>query len=131
MLIRGNHDIIHDKHYLELNISLHDELRVGPFLMLHHPLSAEQLTVIDAYAFCGHIHPGVNLSGRARQSITIPCFAFGEKQAVLPPCGGFPGGVATRHKKTDRIFGVLRDKVIAIKVNYAPLCFYVVVSENR
>ena len=114
ILIRGNHDIIHDKHYLELNVSLHDELRVGPFLMLHHPLSEIALQAMEAYVFCGHIHPGVNLSGKARQSITIPCFAFGEKQAVLPSFGRFTGRVAIRHQKVDRIFGVLKDKVIAI-----------------
>ncbi|HVV56691.1 MAG TPA: ligase-associated DNA damage response endonuclease PdeM [Mucilaginibacter sp.] len=111
-LIRGNHDIIHDEHYLNLDVSLHDALLVGPFLMLHHPLGYEELENTTAYAFCGHIHPGVNLSGRARQSITIPCFAFGEKQAVLPSFGRFTGRVAIRHQKTDKVFGVLKDKVI-------------------
>jgi uncharacterized protein len=114
LLIRGNHDIIHDKHYIELNISLHDELQVGPFLMLHHPLGEVGLKEKNAYVLCGHIHPGVHLSGRGRQSITIPCFAFGEKQCVLPSFGRFTGRVAMRHQKTDRIFGVLKDKVIAI-----------------
>lgn len=114
VLIRGNHDIIHDKHYLELNVALYDHLQIGPFLMLHHPVDEDTLSEIDAYVFCGHIHPGVNLSGKARQSITIPCFAFGEKQAVLPSFGRFTGRVAIRHQKTDRIFGVLKDKVIAV-----------------
>ena len=114
LLIRGNHDIIHDKHYLELNISLHDELQIGPFLMLHHPLSEDKLAAKEAYIFCGHIHPGVHLSGKGRQSITIPCFAFGQKQAILPSFGRFTGRVAMRHQKTDRVFGVLKDKVIAI-----------------
>jgi DNA ligase-associated metallophosphoesterase len=114
VLIRGNHDIIHDDHYLELNIALHDELQIGPFLMLHHPLIGDQLQQTGAYVFCGHIHPGVNLSGRARQSITIPCFAFGNKQAVLPSFGRFTGRVAIQRQKQDKIFGVLEDKVIAI-----------------
>jgi len=114
ILIRGNHDIIHDRHYLELNVSLHDHLQVRPFLMLHHPLNEDKLSEINAYAFAGHIHPGVNLSGKARQSITIPCFAFGEKQGILPSFGRFTGRVAIRHQKTDRIFGVLKDKVIAV-----------------
>src|ERR1700754_3847712 len=43
ILIRGNHDIIHDEHYLNLNIELHDSLSVGPFLMLHHPLTETDL----------------------------------------------------------------------------------------
>ncbi|MGN6639974.1 MAG: ligase-associated DNA damage response endonuclease PdeM [Mucilaginibacter sp.] len=114
LLIRGNHDIIHDKHYLELNVYLHYELQMGPFLMLHHPLTEEQLETTDAYAFCGHIHPGVHLSGKGRQSITLPCFAFGKKQAILPSFGRFTGRVAIRHQKSDKIFGVLKDKVVAI-----------------
>ena len=113
-LIRGNHDIINDQHYHELNITLQDQLLVEPFLMLHHPLSDTVLQQTPAYAFCGHIHPGVNLSGRGRQSITIPCFAFGDKQAVLPSFGRFTGRVAIRQQRTDKIFGVLKDKVIAI-----------------
>jgi DNA ligase-associated metallophosphoesterase len=114
LLIRGNHDIINDEHYTGLNVALYDELRFGPFLMLHHPLSETELKDTDAYIFCGHIHPGVHLSGRGRQSVTIPCFAFGPGQVVLPSFGRFTGRVAMRHQKTDRIFGVLKDKVIAI-----------------
>lgn len=114
VLIRGNHDIIHDKYYLELNITLHNDLQIGPFLMLHHPLPEDHLENIDGYVFCGHIHPGVHLSGRGRQSITLPCFAFGRKQAILPSFGRFTGRIAIRHQKTDRIFGVLKDKVVSL-----------------
>jgi DNA ligase-associated metallophosphoesterase len=114
LLIRGNHDIIHDSHYHQLNIALFDQLFIAPFLMLHHPLSDTELRNTEAYIFCGHIHPGVLLSGRGRQSLTIPCFAFGNRQAVLPSFGRFTGKVAIRHQKNDRIFGVLQDKVIAI-----------------
>ena len=114
ILIRGNHDIINDQHYTDLNITLHDELLIDPFLMLHHPLSEEQLQQTDGYVLCGHIHPGVSLRGRGRQSITIPCFAFGERQAIFPSFGRFTGRVAIRQQKDDKIFGVLEDKVIAI-----------------
>lgn len=114
ILIRGNHDIIHDKYYEELNITLHDELQMGPFLMLHKPLADIKLENTEAYVFCGHIHPGVLLAGRGRQSLTIPCFSFGLKQLILPSFGRFTGRVALRHQKGDRIFGVLKDKVIAI-----------------
>jgi DNA ligase-associated metallophosphoesterase len=114
ILIRGNHDIINDQHYHDLNIALHDQLLVRPFLMLHHPLNEAQLQQTEGYVFCGHIHPGVSIIGRGRQSITLPCFAFGKKQAVLPSFGRFTGRVAIRQQKADRIFGVLEDKVIAI-----------------
>jgi uncharacterized protein len=114
LLILGNHDIIENRHYDELNIILYRQLQIGPFLMLHHPIGDELLENINTYVLCGHIHPGVSLSGRGRQSLTIPCFAFGEKQAVLPSFGRFTGRVAMRHQKADKIFGVLKDKVIAI-----------------
>ncbi|HWZ34529.1 MAG TPA: ligase-associated DNA damage response endonuclease PdeM [Mucilaginibacter sp.] len=114
VLIRGNHDIVHDDHYLQLNIELYDELVVGPFLMLHYPQPDEKLEQLDGYVFCGHIHPGVNLRGKGRQSLTLPCFAFGKRQAILPSFGRFTGRVAIRSLETDKIFAVLKDKVLAI-----------------
>lgn len=114
ILIKGNHDIIHDRHYLDLDVELHNQLIIGPFLMLHHPLTEAKLEQANGYVFCGHIHPGISLSGRARQHITLPCFAFGGRQAILPSFGKFTGKVALRHQETDRIFGVLKDKVIAV-----------------
>ena len=113
-LIRGNHDIVHDSYYHELNISLHDALLMGPFLMLHHPLSDTELQDSAGYVFCGHIHPGINLTGRGRQSITLPCFAFGSRQAILPSFGKFTGRVAISSSQNDRLFAVLKDKVVAI-----------------
>jgi DNA ligase-associated metallophosphoesterase len=114
ILIRGNHDIIDEANYRSLDIILYDELLIGPFLMLHHPLTETTLQDAAGYVFCGHIHPGVSLAGKARQQITLPCFAFGKKQAILPSFGKFTGKVAIRSNKTDRIFAVLKDKVLAI-----------------
>jgi uncharacterized protein len=114
ILIRGNHDIIDDKYYTRLNIGLHDKLLIGPFLMLHHPLTDEELQTAEGYPFCGHIHPGISLTGKGRQHITLPCFTFGAGQGILPSFGRFTGRVAIRSAKKDRIFAVLKDKVIAI-----------------
>jgi len=114
ILIRGNHDIIHDQHYTDLNVSLLHELAIGPFLMLHHPLPEDVLQNTKGYVFCGHIHPGISLKGKARQSITLPCFAFGSRQAILPSFGKFTGKIAIRNQQTDHIFAVLQNKVIAV-----------------
>ncbi len=114
ILVRGNHDIIDDSHYHKLNIILHNELVIGPFLMLHHPLNNTEQLQAAGYVFCGHIHPGVSLMGRGRQQITLPCFAFGKRQAILPSFGKFTGKVAIRSNKTDRIFAIAKDKVLAI-----------------
>jgi len=111
-LVRGNHDIIADKYYDQLNIALHKQMQIGPFLMLHHPVPEEDLKLVTQYVFCGHIHPGISLKGKGRQSITLPCFAFGSKQAILPSFGKFTGRVAVQTCKTDQVFAVLKDKVI-------------------
>ncbi|EHQ27606.1 ligase-associated DNA damage response endonuclease PdeM [Mucilaginibacter paludis] len=114
ILIRGNHDVIHDSHYQQLHISLHEQMQIGPFLMLHHPLPPLKLEQASGYVLCGHIHPGVLLRGRGRQSITLPCFAFADKQAILPSFGRFTGRVAIQHQQTDQVFGVLSDKVVRV-----------------
>ncbi len=114
ILIRGNHDIIDEENYRRLNIILNDELLIGPFLMLHHPLTDEDLQNAKGYSLCGHIHPGISLVGRGRQHITLPCFVFGPRQGILPSFGKFTGRVAIHSNKTDRIFAVANDKVLAI-----------------
>jgi len=114
ILIRGNHDVIHDKYYQQLNIGLYDELLMAPFLMLHHPLDAVKLEQAAGYVLCGHIHPGVTLHGRGRQSLTLPCFFFSEKQAILPSFGKFTGRMSLQHQPADKLFAVLPDKVMAV-----------------
>ncbi|WP_345950492.1 ligase-associated DNA damage response endonuclease PdeM [Mucilaginibacter sp. PAMB04274] len=113
-LVIGNHDIIKEQHYHDIDISTHQELQVGPFLMLHHPQDNQCLNQHEHYVFCGHIHPGVKLSGKGRQSVTLPCFAFSDRQAILPSFGKFTGKVAVKHHETDKVFGILENKVIAV-----------------
>jgi len=114
ILVKGNHDIIDFENCRQQNILIVDELRTGPFLMRHHPLTGLELAEATGYVLCGHIHPGISLSGRARQHLTLPCFAFGDKQAILPSFGTFTGRIAIRSAKTDRIFVIANDNVVAI-----------------
>jgi len=114
ILIKGNHDIIADEHYTRLGVLLYKKLVMGPFVMLHHPLEDTTQAHAEGYVLCGHIHPGVHMVGRGRQSITLPCFAFAQNQAILPSFGRFTGRVAIVSRKTDYVFGVLKDRVIAI-----------------
>lgn len=113
-LVKGNHDIIHEDYYHQLNVSTHEELVDGPFLMLHHPQNEACLQQHSHYVFCGHIHPGVKLVGKGREAVTLPCFAFGRQQAILPSFGKFTGQVAMQHQPADRVFGIVSDKVFAV-----------------
>ncbi|MVN22787.1 ligase-associated DNA damage response endonuclease PdeM [Mucilaginibacter sp. HMF7410] len=113
ILIKGNHDIIEEEHFTKLDISVQEEMLVGPFRMAHHPLKMEEAEKLEVYSLCGHIHPGVHLRGKGRDAVTLSCFSFGRNQAILPSFGKFTGRIAVQHQETDRVFGILNDKVVA------------------
>jgi uncharacterized protein len=72
-LVRGNHDYHAGDPPASLRVLCVDApLRVGPFALHHHPV--------------------VQLRGRAKQKLTLPCFAFGERGGLLPAFGEFTGG---------------------------------------
>jgi DNA ligase-associated metallophosphoesterase len=113
VLIKGNHDIIEEENFTKLNISILEEMLIQPFRMAHHPLKKQEIENQEAYTLCGHIHPGVHLRGKGRDAVTLSCFSFGSYQAILPSFGKFTGRIAIQHQETDRVFGILNDKVIA------------------
>ncbi len=112
VLVLGNHDILNDKFYKDLHFELYDTVEMGPFLFSHEPLRPKQFLNTDRYVICGHIHPGVTLKGGARQILTLPCFHFGEKQAILPAFGKFTGKVCVKNTKGDTVFGIAKNQVI-------------------
>ena len=114
ILVRGNHDILHQQYYRQARFQLHDSLKIGPFIFLHEPLNSRLHDRATGYIISGHIHPGVKLNGKGRQSVTLPCFHFGVMQALLPAFGQFTGKVCVRCTEEDRVFGILKHKVIAL-----------------
>lgn len=113
ILVLGNHDILNNKFYTDLDFELYETLKIGPFLFSHEPLKAKALSENVAYVICGHIHPGVTLKGRGRQMLTLPCFHFGTKQAIIPAFGKFTGKVCIKHVRGDKVFAVVKNKVIS------------------
>ena len=114
ILVKGNHDILNDKLYTDLNFELHPVLNFDPFLFSHEPLIIKALSTQENYVLSGHIHPGVTLRGKGKQIITLPCFHFGTNQAILPAFGKFTGKMCVKHEESDQIFGVLNNKVITL-----------------
>jgi uncharacterized protein len=110
-LVLGNHDVMSDRQYERKRIYLHDELRLGPFIFTHHPM--ENIPE-DGYNLAGHIHPGIVLTGKGRQSLKLPCFYFGARQGLLPAFGKFTGLATIYPQKEDKIFVVADDKVISV-----------------
>ncbi len=110
-LVLGNHDIMSKIQYNRKGILLHDILRLDPFIFTHHPMSemAQQ-----CYNIAGHVHPGVNLRGKGKQSLTLPCFYFGECAGLLPAFGMFTGLATIRPRKEDKIFVIVEDKIVEV-----------------
>lgn len=112
-LILGNHDILNQKLYSDLNFETLKHLDLGPFRFTHEPLNKAELASLQKYIISGHIHPGVILEGAARQKLTLPCFYFSKQQAILPAFGKFTGKMKMKNRVGDHVFAILKDKIVA------------------
>jgi DNA ligase-associated metallophosphoesterase len=111
-LVVGNHDILSEVQYERSNLKLHrDTLIKSPFVLSHHPLE----TIPDhQYNLAGHIHPAIQLVGKGRQEVTLPCFYFGERQGILPAFGSFTGFARIRPKKNDQIYALVENSIVKV-----------------
>ncbi|MDT7834565.1 ligase-associated DNA damage response endonuclease PdeM [Aquabacterium sp. OR-4] len=109
-LVRGNHDAHAGDPPPGLGVQCHDgPLHRGPWALVHEPQAVD-----GAYALAGHVHPGVVLAGRARQSLRLPCFHFGRQCAVLPAFGEFTGLHVLPRGPGDAVYAVAEDRVMAL-----------------
>src|SRR5262249_32823174 len=110
------HDILKDEVLSDAEIHLHPQwLEEGPFLF-SHKLVTDRAT--SYYQITGHVHPAVHVSGRGRQSATLPCFYFGKRYAILPAFGNFTGYATIQPASQDRIFMILGEKVVQMEKNF-------------
>lgn len=105
-LVRGNHDRHAGDPPQELKMTVVDEpFLLGKLAFCHHPQHVE-----GAYTLAGHTHPVVRLRA-GRESLRLPCFVFGLRQATLPSFGAFTGGHMIEAQAQERIFVCTDDKV--------------------
>lgn len=110
ILVRGNHDARAGDPPLELDVKcVNAPLIEHPFVFTHKPARSEH-----GYVLCGHVHPGVRLTGAARQSTRLPCFWFSPSTGVLPAFGEFTGLEIVDVGPDDRVWVVAGEEVIAI-----------------
>ncbi len=109
-LVRGNHDRNAGDPPGALNIQCVDApLHVGPFALHHHPTADA-----SGYVLAGHVHPVVQLRGRGKQRLTLPCFAFGQSGGILPAFGEFTGGGVIDSRDYERLFVIADDIVVPL-----------------
>jgi uncharacterized protein len=108
VLVRGNHDKRAGDPPRELEIRcVEGALVEPPFVFTHKPARSE-----DGYVLCGHVHPGVRLTGTAHQSRRLPCFWFSNETGVLPAFGDFTGLALVEPAPGDRVWVVAGGEVI-------------------
>lgn len=112
-LLIGNHDTLSMEKYNQANLKVvHESLVVSPFIFTHEPVENKT----EYYQISGHIHPGIKLSGKGVGSITIPCFYFKKKQAIMPAFGYFTGLHRVKPKKGEVVFGIVSNTVLNFKI---------------
>jgi DNA ligase-associated metallophosphoesterase len=110
LLVRGNHD----RHAGDPPPGLRFEVVNGPHALAPFVLRHEPAPSPDGYVLAGHLHPGVTLRGAGRQSIRLPCFAFGRHAALLPAFSEFTGTADREPRDGDRVFIIAGDDVLRV-----------------
>lgn len=110
ILVTGNHDIFAGGPPAAFGLDdIAPEQTDGPFRFTHKPQPDG-----SRYNIAGHLHPAITLTGRGRLKETLPCFSFGRQGAQVPAFGSFTGTQVIRPGRSDRIFVVAGDEVLAV-----------------
>lgn len=109
VLVEGNHDRAAGAPPPPLRIHVErDPWCVGDVALCHYPRF-----VNSANSVAGHLHPAIQLYGRA-DSIQLPCFWLRDGLTILPAFGSFTGGAVIEREDGDRVIAVAEDRVIEV-----------------
>jgi DNA ligase-associated metallophosphoesterase len=113
-LVVGNHDILDGESYHKGLINVFKKLSINPFLFVH---DIENISNQDnsKYVLSGHIHPAVQLKGRGRQAMKLPCFYFRKEYGVLPAFGSFTGTHVIEPTTEDQVFMIVDSTILSQK----------------
>jgi len=114
-LAKGNHDILDNRWYEEVNIKVHNNpLTIKQFLFVHDILKPKLQIEGGKYAFSGHIHPGITLKGKGKQALHFPCFYFTMHHCILPAFSRFTGTYRVDPQKNEKVFAVVEKEIIPL-----------------
>lgn len=110
-LVKGNHDVLKDRHYESCNIHVYKEpLYESGFVFAHDQLQE----IGESFCISGHIHPGIKLAGKGKQNLTLPCFYKLKSSMIMPAFGRLTGLYYMPKTKESEIFVLTEDKVYKI-----------------
>lgn len=114
ILVRGNHDILHNNWYADAAITVQDGVfTLNGFQFVHDP-AVLAISNKSLFTFSGHIHPGIAMRGIAKQSLQFPCFYFTQQQCILPAFSKFSGLKIMKQKKSTQVFVLNEGAVIPL-----------------
>jgi DNA ligase-associated metallophosphoesterase len=105
-LVLGNHDILDESLYRGMELTY--QMEINNLILTHEP---QDVIIGGKYNLCGHIHPGVRLKGKGKQTLRLPCFYFGKHTGILPSFGTFTGTHVIKPMEGDQIF-VAQDDIV-------------------
>jgi len=111
-LVLGNHDVLPRSVYADLGIILHSEsLTIGDFCFVHdHPGTYAHFKLVIS----GHVHPGIRLYSKGKQSLKFPCFYFFDQFVLLPAFSRFTGLTIIEPNQNVCVFAIVENQVILV-----------------
>lgn len=110
VLIKGNHDILPLKKYAECNVEVINNFLHENILLLHE----SDATNNKAFILSGHIHPGIKLKGKGKQTLSLPCFYQKENELILPAFGALTGLYFIQPEKKEAVYVVAANEVVRL-----------------
>ena len=111
-LVSGNHDSLHSSFYNAAQLDVHDELFEENFHFIHNRPKNDP--IIQKFIFSGHIHPGIKLKGKGRQSLRLPCFYQKKHQFIVPAFGEFTGLYLLPESDAEHIYPIADNEVFQL-----------------
>lgn len=109
ILVEGNHDILEKEDYIISNLTTTTHITDHALLFTHQPqVESGRINV------CGHVHPGIRLTGIARQSLSFPCFYHKGTQFILPAFGELTGLYLIEPSAGESCYIIANNKVIEV-----------------
>jgi len=109
-LVRGNHDRGAGDPPPEWNITcVEAPYQDTPFVLHHKPNISP-----DGYTLAGHLHPAVELAGKGKQILRLPCFWIRKQILVLPAFTTFTGRQPIKPTPGDQIYVIAEGKVLPV-----------------
>lgn len=83
------------------------------FLFVHDPNDSFE-SVPNRTVVAGHIHPGISIKGKGRQSLRFPCFLFSDERILLPAFGEFTGLFTIKPEEAEQVYAIVDGSIVEL-----------------